>query len=150
MQRYSYPETLYRAPKIPGYSSFAEQKRLSGPSLRMFFKIMQKWEVDPKDTRLLLDEIASRRFNQLSVRPDGRILKQDQLLRVTSIIAMDDSLHTHLPRKQAEDWAQALGRRCVFYGRKPLSDIVEGGHLLLWELRCRLEAVASESNGTES
>jgi hypothetical protein len=41
--------------------------------------------------------------NQLSVRPDGRVLKQDQLLRVTSIFAIDDSLHKLLPRRQVEN-----------------------------------------------
>ena len=62
------------AQKIPDYSSFSEQERLSGRSLRRFFKIMQKWKVGLKDAQLLLGGITNRRFNQLSVPPDGLIL----------------------------------------------------------------------------
>jgi hypothetical protein len=65
LQRYSYPETLDKAKKIPDYSSFTERKCLSGPSLRRFFRVMQKWKVGPKDARLLLGGITSQRFSQL-------------------------------------------------------------------------------------
>jgi hypothetical protein len=80
MGKYSYPIKPYKVPKIPNCSSFAERKRLSGPSLRRFFKIMKKWRVGPKDVRLLLGGITSQRFKQLSARPERRVLKQDQLL----------------------------------------------------------------------
>lgn len=149
MERYLYPETLYKAPKIPDYSSFAERKRLSSPSLRRFFKIMKKWKVGPKDARLL-GGITSQRFKQLSANPEGRILNRDQLLRVTTIIAIDDSLHKLLPRRQADKWVQTPNRDWRFRsGRTPLSDMVDGGILTLWELCRLLEARASESSEAE-
>lgn len=149
MESYTYPETLYKAPRIPDYSSFAERKRLSGPSLWRFFKIMKRWTVGPKDARLLLGEITSRRYQQLSAWPDGRILKQDQLLRVTTIIAIDDSLHKLLPRRQANKWVQTPSRDWRFRGRTPLGDMIDGGILTLWELRQQLEARAAESSAAE-
>jgi hypothetical protein len=146
MERYSYPETLYKAPKIADYSSFAERKRLSSPSLRQFFKIMKKWKVGPKDARLL-SGIPSQRFKQLSANPEGRILNRDQLLRVTTIIAIDDLLHKLLPSRQADQWVQTPGRDWRFRGgRTPLSDVVDGGILTLCEFRRQLEARASESS----
>lgn len=36
--------------------------------------------------------------------PRGRILNQDQLLRVATIVAIDDSLHKLLPRRRADKW----------------------------------------------
>jgi hypothetical protein len=149
MERYSYPETLYKAPKIPDFSFFVERKRLSGPSLRRFFWTMKKWRVGPKDAPLLLAGITCQRFKQLSTRPEGRILKQDQLLRVTSIIAIDDALYKLLPRRQADKWVQMPSRDWRFRGRTPLSDMVDVGILTLWELRDQLEARASESGEAE-
>jgi len=146
---YSHPATLYQAPKIPNFSFFTERKRLSGPSLRRFFKIMEKWKAGPIDAQLLLGGITSQRFKQLSSRPEGRILKQDQLLRVTSVIAIYQSLHKLLSRKQADKWVQTPHGLWIFHGRTPLSYMVDGGILSLWELRLLLEARVSGSSETE-
>jgi hypothetical protein len=110
---------------------------------------MKKWRAGPKDARLLLGGITSQRFKQLSASPEGRILKKDQLLRVTNIIAIDDSLHKLLPRRQADKWVQTPSRDWMFRGRTPLNDMVDGRILILWELRQQLEARASESGEAE-
>jgi len=149
MERNSYPETLYKAPKIPDYSSFGERKRLSSPSLRQFFKIMKRWKVRPKDSRMLLGGITSQRFKQLSLKPGGRILSRDQLFRVTTIIAIHDSLRNLLPHGQANKWVQTSSRDRRFCGRTPLCAMVDGGILTLWELRRQLEARSTDSNETE-
>ena len=94
---------------------------------------MQKWKVDTKDVRFLLGGITSRRFRQLSTRPKGRILNQDQLLRATNVIAIDQSLHKLLPRRQADKWVQTPNRQ--FCGGTPLCNMVGGGALTLWEWR---------------
>jgi hypothetical protein len=136
-------------PEIPDYSSFKERKRLSGPSLRQFLKIMKAWKVDPKCARLLLGGIPNQRFKQLSLNPEGRILSRDQLLRVTTIIAIDDSLRNHLPRRRANQWVHTPSRDWRFCGRTPLTAMVDGGILTLWELRKQMEARAYDSNKTE-
>jgi hypothetical protein len=143
----SYPTTNYQPPEIPDHSSIAERKRLSGPTLRRFFRIMQKWKVDPKDARLLLGGITSRRFQQLSTRPEGRILNQDQLLRATSVIAIDHALHKLLSRRQADQWAQAPNMR--FRGGTPLYNMIKDGPLTLWACRQSLEKLVSESQKAE-
>jgi hypothetical protein len=91
---------------------------------------------------LLLGGISSQRFKQLSARPEGRILNQDQLLRVTSIIAIYESLLMNISRRQADKWVKTPSGYWRFRGRTPLSDMVEGGILALWELRRLLEARA--------
>jgi hypothetical protein len=149
MERYSYPKSFYKAPKVPDYSSLGERKRLSCPSLRQFFKIMKRWMVGTKDSRILLGGISSQRFKQLSLTQEGRILSRDQLLRVTTIIAIDDSLRNLLPRGQANQWVQTSSRDWNFCGRTPLNAMVDGGILTLWELRWQLQDRASVSNETE-
>jgi hypothetical protein len=146
MERYSYPETLYKAPRIPDYSSFGERKRLSGPSLRGFFKIMKRWKVGPKDSRILLGGITSQRFKQLSEKSEGRILNRDQLLRVTTIITIDDLLRRLLLRSYADKWVQTPSQDGRFRGRTPLSDMLDGGILTLWAILRQLEALASKNN----
>jgi hypothetical protein len=143
----SYPNTRYQQQEIPDYSSIAVRRRLSGPTLRRFFKIMKKWKVDTKDARLLLGGVTSRRFKLLSTRPEGRILNQDQLLRATSVIAIDRSLHKLLPRRQANKWVQTPNRR--FRGGTPLYNLVDGGVLTLWEWLQSLDKQASESRAAE-
>jgi hypothetical protein len=148
-EKYSYPETLYKSPEIPDYSSFKERKRLSGPSLRQFFKITKDWKVCQKDARFLLGGITNKCLKQLSLNPEGRILNRDQLLRVTTIIAIDNSLRNILDRAHANRWAQTTSRVSWLCGRTPLSAMVDGGILTMWELRRLLEALASNCNEAE-
>ena len=147
MDQYSYPTTRYLPPRIPDYSSIAERRRLSGPALQRFFKIMQKWKVGAKDMRLLLGGITSRRLRQLSVRPEGKVLNQDQLLRVTSVIAIEQSLHKLLPKRQADKWVQTPDKR--FRGGTPLYNMVQGGALTLWAWRQSLGKQVSEDRAAE-
>jgi hypothetical protein len=143
LEKTSYASTRHQRPEIPDYSSIAVRRRLSGPTLRRFFKIMRKWEIDTRDARLLLGGITSRRFKLMSTRPEGRILNQDQLLRATSVVAIDQSLHKLLPFRQADKWMKAPDRR--FRGGTPLFNMVEGGVLTLWEWRQSLDRQVSES-----
>jgi hypothetical protein len=140
LEKSSYPASRYQPPNIPDYSSFAERRRLSGPALRQFFKIMLKWKLDTKDVRLLLGGITIRRLKQLSTRTEGRILNQDQLLRAASLIAIDRCLHKLLPRRQADNWARTPNRELA--GGTPLFNMIAGSHLaraLPWHLgQCRL------------
>ena len=111
--------------------------------------IMKGWKVGPKDSRMLLGGITSQRFKQLSENPEGRILNRDQLLRVTTIIAIDDSLDELLPRRHANKWVNTQSTEWRFRGRTPLSDMVDGGILTLWEIRRKLETLASERSQAE-
>ncbi|WP_348270064.1 hypothetical protein P8936_06445 [Edaphobacter paludis] len=149
MEERSHPTTRYQPAKVPDYSSssITERRRLTGPTLRRFFKIMRKWKVSTKDARLLLGGITSRRFKQLSIHPEGRILNQDQLLRATNVIAIDQSLHKLLPRRQADKWVQAPNRQ--FCGGTPLYNMVGGGAITLWEWRQSLDKQVSESRAAE-
>jgi hypothetical protein len=143
MEPASYPTTRYQPPPIPDYSSIATRRRLSGPSLRRFFKIMRKWKIGTKDARLLLGGIPSRRFKQLSSRPEGRILNQDQLLRVTSVIAIDQSVRQLIPRRQADKWALKPDR--MLPGGTPLFNLIQGGALTLWRWRLFYETQAAKT-----
>jgi hypothetical protein len=110
---------------------------------------MEKWKVGPKDARLLLGGISSQHFKQLSARPEGRLLNQDQMLRVTSINTIYKSLHMLISRRKADKWVQTPSRDWIFHGRTPLSYMVDGGIRTLWAFRQRLEARASESKEAE-
>jgi hypothetical protein len=142
LKKSSYPATRYQPPNIPDYFSFAERRRLSGPTLRRFLKIVLKWELDTRDVRLLFGGITTRHLKRLSTRMDGRILSQDQLLRATSSIAIDRCLYKLLPRRQADKWARTPNRQLP--GGTPLFNMIAGGLIPLWELRLSLETQVSE------
>jgi hypothetical protein len=110
---------------------------------------MKGWKVGRKDARLLLGGISSQRFKQLSLHPEGRILNSDQLLRVTTIIAIEDSLRNLLPRGQAKQWVHIPSREWRFCGRSPLSAMIDGGIPTQWELHRELKSRVSADNETE-
>jgi len=85
----------------------------------------------------------------LTLNPEGRILNSDQLLRVTTIVAIDESLRTLLPRGHAKKWAQTPSQGWRHCGKTPLSVMVDGGILTLWEIRRQLESRAFNNNETE-
>jgi hypothetical protein len=143
-EKFVYPATLYQTPAIPDFSSFADRKRLSGSDLRMFFRIMARWKVGLKETRLLLGGISSRYYKQLKARQEGRILNQDQLLRVICIIGVDKALHILLDRKQADRWVKTPSKEKKFCGTTPLSNMIQRHIPAIWELSRLLETRAAE------
>lgn len=144
-QRLERPESCYEPPDIPVHSSIADRRCLSGPALRRFFWVMKAWRIDTKDTRLLMGGITSRRYRHLSIRPEGRILNEDQLLRVNSVIAIDKALHKLFSRRRADKWARTPNWR--FIGGTPLFNLIAGGAIGLWEWRLRLEKKVFEGEG---
>jgi hypothetical protein len=78
----------------------------------------------------------------LSTRKEGRILNQDQLLRATSLIAIDRSLHELLPRRQADNWARTPNSRLP--GGTPLFNMIAVGPTSLWEWLLSLAKQVSE------
>jgi hypothetical protein len=143
-EKFVYSTTLYQTPAIPNYSSFADRKRLSGPNLRMFFRIMARWKVSPRDMRLLLGGISSRCYKQLKARQKGRILNQDRLLRVIYIIGIDKALHILLDRKQADRWVQMPSKDRRFCGTMPLRYMIQRNIPAIWKLNRLLQARTAE------
>ena len=142
-QRFVHPETRFSEPEISNYPALADRKRLSGPGLRRFFRIMEKWKVSARDARLLLGGISSRYYNQLKERQQGRILNQDRLLRVNCIIAIHKALHSLLPASQANQWAQKVNWEW-FHGATPLAYMIRWDILFVVDLRRRLEKLAQQ------
>ncbi len=147
MSETSYPITNYQPPAIPDYSSVAVRRRLSGPALQGFFRIVKKWRISVKDARLLLGGISGERFKQMSTRPEGRILNPDQLLRVTSLIAIDQALQELLPPQPANAWANTPDMQLP--GGTPLYHMIREGPLVLWPWRQSLERQVLERRSAE-
>ncbi len=128
--------------KVPYYSATADRKRLSGPALRRFFKIMERWKIDEKSARLLLGGMSSTRFRQLKARPKGSVLNPDQLLRIICIATLDESLGAVLPKRQVNQWAQTPTMSLP--GGTPLYGMIHGGTTTLWTWSQSLQKQASE------
>lgn len=139
--------TFDQTPEIPYYDSFADRKRLSGPDLRAFFRIMEKWEISPRDTRLLLGGISSRYYNQIKIRQKGRVLSPDRLLRVTCLIRLHKALLVLYPRRQAERWALMPNWNLPFRGATPLVYLLRWDILFLADLLQMLEKQAARKSG---
>jgi hypothetical protein len=57
--------------------SWKVRKEHSPAGVRVFFNIMEEWNVGPEDASLLLG-VSSRYYNQLKARQEGRILNTDR------------------------------------------------------------------------
>lgn len=114
------PATLAQAREI------LEDARASGPALRTFEKIAERWKLKAKDRQTLLGLPKSTYFSYLQKPGDAR-LSHDTLERISYILGIYRALQILLPRREAADeWIRRKNGAASFNGYAPL-DIMLGG-----------------------
>jgi len=141
---FAYPATLYSIPQIPNFPAYKGRKRLSGPNLREFLMIVEKWRINPKDVRRLLGGVDTQYYRLITAYPERRTLKPDQLTRVFLLLEIYYSLNKILGRKQTAKWVHQENHDWLFCGSAPLSYMVHEGILAIYALRNLLNAQTTE------
>ena len=102
--------------------------RLSGPALRAFFNIADRWALTAAERQRLLGTKASTYFKYRR-DPAGAKLSRDTLERISYMLGIYKALRILLPRKEAADkWIRSANAAPVFNGRSPL-DLMLGGRV---------------------
>jgi len=113
-------------------------ERLSGPALRAFFKIADRWGLSGAEQQALLGGI-SRSTLQRWKREQDALLSQDQLERISYLLGIHKNLQILLPTT-GDDWVKRPNGDARFEGRTALEVMVAGGMHALREVRLYLDA----------
>ncbi len=131
--------------KSPGVSSKStveksgDRRHLSGPALRTFFNIADKWCLSPDQQMKLLGVGARSTFYKW--KKDGEVaLPRDTLERISYILGIYKSLQILLPPKAAHDWIKKSNDAGIFGGRSALDYMLSGNVADLYVVRRYLDA----------
>lgn len=113
--------------------------RASGPALRAFERIADRWGLTAKQRQIVLGLPRSTYFK---VRAAGAArLSRDTLERISYVLGIYGALQILLPRKEAADgWVRAANDNALFKGGAPLDAMLRGKVSDLYVVRRYLDA----------
>lgn len=124
---------LPAGPRGPG-----DLERLSGPAVRAFFKLAERWELSGAEQQALMGGI-SRSTLQRWKRDQDALLTIDQLERVSYLLGIYKNLQVLLPTT-ADGWVRRPNSAPPFEGHTALEVMVAGGISALRQVRLYLDA----------
>ena len=117
-----------------------ERRRKSGPALRAFFNIADRWHVTPEEQRGLLGWPSRSALYTWKANPDTT-LSYDTLVRLSLILGIFKALQVLYPEPAfAHGWMKMPNRNALFGGRTPAEYALRGGIGALQDVRRLLDA----------
>ncbi|MGA2080502.1 MAG: antitoxin Xre-like helix-turn-helix domain-containing protein [Holophaga sp.] len=113
-------------------------ERLSGPGVRAFFRIAERWGLAEADQQALLGGISRSTLHRWQRNQDA-LLTVDQLERVSCLLGIYRNLRILLPAT-ADGWVSRPNTAPLFGGRTALEVMAEGGISALRQVRTYLDA----------
>lgn len=112
--------------------SRANRRRLSGPGLRTFIAICERWGLNELERRHILGSPSTsvyRRWTAAACEAHEIALEADTLMRISAVLGVHAALGT-LCRDEKEEiaWLRGVNRAAVFDGQAPLQ-LMLGGSL---------------------
>ncbi|MGH8163413.1 MAG: antitoxin Xre-like helix-turn-helix domain-containing protein, partial [Rhodanobacteraceae bacterium] len=112
-----------------------ESARASGPALRAFDRIADRWALKPAERLRLLGIPRSTYFKYFKA-PDRARLSPDTLERISYVLGIYQALQILLPRREAADaWIRHSNGAAVFNGHAPLELMLGGKVANLYVVR---------------
>ncbi len=134
-----YPASLHDPSPLVDLTVRAERERLSGPAVKAFFNIMEKWSVRDEDARALLGGMSNGPFYELKKHRD-RVLDTDRLTRISYLVGIFKALNILYSEALADAWVNLPNSNRIFGGRTPLDFMSRGGLPALQTVRRLLDA----------
>ncbi len=117
-----------------------DPKTASGPALRIFFRLADRWELDVDQQMKLLGVAARSTFFKWKKDMDGH-LSMDTLERISYLLGIFKSLHILLPVEDAADaWIKKTNTATIFGGKSALDRMLSGHVSDLYVVRQYLDA----------
>jgi hypothetical protein len=118
----------------------AVRKRLSGPAMRTFFSIAQKWGLDNKEQIALLGSPAPSTFYKYKAGDVGT-LSFDLLTRLSLVLGIYKALRILFPDTAVSDrWFTLPNSNPMFGGLTPAAYVAQGDIDALYRVRRLLDA----------
>lgn len=112
----------------------------SGPALKAFFKIAERWYLDTDEQMGLLGLSARSTYFKWKKDLDGH-LSLDTLERISYLLGIFKALHVLLPDEQAADsWIRKPNSASIFGGKPALKRLLSGRVSDLYVVRQYLDA----------
>lgn len=117
-----------------------DPKTISGPALRTFFKIAERWNLNVDEQMKLLGITARSTYFKWKQDLDGR-LTQDTLERISYILGIFKALNILLPEEEAADaWITKPNDAPIFGGESALKRMLSGHVSDLYVVRQYLDS----------
>ncbi len=116
-----------------------DRRQLSGPALRTFFNIADKWRLGPDEQMKLLGVNARSTFYKWKKNGEAA-LPRDTLERISYIFGIYKALQVLLPNDAANDWVKKPNSARTFNGRSALDRMLSGNVVDLYVVRQYLDA----------
>lgn len=117
-----------------------DPKTASGPALKAFFRITERWKLDVEKQMILLGSPARSTFFKWKKDMDGH-LSMDTLERISYVLGIFKALHILLPDEDAADsWVNKPNTARIFGGKSALERMMSGQVSDLYVTRQYLDA----------
>lgn len=117
-----------------------DPKTVSGPALRTFFKIAERWNLNVDEQMKLLGITARSTYFKWKQDLDGR-LTQDTLERISYLLGIFKALNILLPEDEAADaWIKKPNDAPIFGGESALKRMLSGHVSDLYVVRQYLDS----------
>ncbi|MFL5332061.1 MAG: antitoxin Xre/MbcA/ParS toxin-binding domain-containing protein [Geminicoccaceae bacterium] len=135
----AYPSTRYDPAPHVDLSEPAERERLSPASIRVFFRIMNKWNVRDEDARRLLGGMSNGTFYAMKKKPIQN-LDEDKLRRISYLVGIFKALNILHGEMLADRWMTLPNKNRIFSGVSPVEYLIRGGLPAFQTVRRLLDA----------
>jgi hypothetical protein len=103
----------------------ADLKTLSGPGLRAFFRIGERWKLTTDEQMRLLGLEARSTF--FKWKKEGAVVSRDTLERISYILGIYKALQILIPNRESADaWVKHPNKAPLFGGRPALDRMLKG------------------------
>ena len=118
----------------------APAEELSGPALRAFFNMAERWNLRIAEQRKLLGDPPESTFYKWKRHQDGT-LGRDTLERISYLLGIYKALQILFPNtEQADAWLHRPNRTPLFGGQSALDRMLSGNVSDLYVVRQYLDA----------
>ena len=104
-----------------------------------FFNIMDEWDIDISQGKILLGNMKNTRFHELKKLKSGN-LSDDELDRLSYIIGIYTALKILFSDRNAKLWLHNNNQDPLFCGKSPLNYMLSGKLVALSDVRRYLDA----------
>lgn len=115
------------------------RRDLTGPALRAFFQIADRWQLTTEQERCLLGNPPRSTYFRWKRELDGSVT-QDVLERISYLLGIYKALHILFPNdQQADGWVHRANTAALFGGRSALDRMLGGQVADLYVVRQYLD-----------
>jgi hypothetical protein len=117
---YSFYNNRHETANFINLNSVEDRAQLSPSALKVFFNIVNKWQIKDKDAHKLLGGPNIRSFYELKKNPN-KTLDVDRLTRISYLIRIYKALHILYGDTLADAWVNMPNQNRLFNGDSPLA-----------------------------